>query len=334
MAFDLSALNTTLNAYARENAGEILRRKVYDPMRKDAEQPLNIHDLFRLRFFKDEQAFARVKVDFAVREKSSTITEQPASAVEIEGDLRKLRDIQTVTSFAPYALQNTWVDHLADARRMFGDSPDYQDIEFVPWLTEHMIEVWVEKLNTISLITGVYLANFAYTDSWASAFDGIIETLKQKVTSTDIDQVVATGATNASNAYANFESMGKAIPNHIRREPLFLCASEQLCDWYNEDRATSFPGDNAMLHPMYKQYRLRNRPNVTIVPVPEMAGSQVIFLTTNQNMSFNHDFRGAGPQLKFWPKDVENIQVAIDHSAGFNFDMYDEVVVNDQTGAV
>ena len=330
MAYDLTALSTALGSYSRENTPEILRQKVYDPMRKDPGQPFGLHDIMRRRFFKDEQAFSRLKVSFEVREKSSTIAEQPAAAVNLEGDLRKLRDLQTVTSFAPYDLENEWIDHLHDARQMFRDDPSYEDIEFVPWLTNHLIEVWMEKLNTESLINGVYQAAFGYGDSWAKAFDGILETLKQKVTSTDIDNVVATGAITSANAYASLENMGKAIPRNLRREQLFLVCSDVIADWYNEDRATTFPGDNGLLHPNYKLYRLRNRPNVNIIPVPEMDSSGVAFITTQNNISYNHDFRGEGPQLKFFPKDIENIQVGIDHSAGVSFDMYDEVVVNDQ----
>lgn len=332
MAFDLTALAATLGAYSREHTGEVLREKINMGLASEPEAPLSAADLIRTRFFRDEQSFARVKISLQAREKSSTVVEQPNPAIEVEGALRKLRDIETITSFAPGNLENTWLDEttIYSAPSKFRQMPDLADMEFVPWIVQHMLDKFVSSIIENTLFGGVYVPGFTYVQSWGAAFDGFLQDITAAIAGGSLTNVVTTGVITAANAFDKLEDMGKAVPYNLRNLDLFLLCSEEVHDLYNEHRATKYPGENASLHPMYKQYKLRNRSRITLVPTTEMAGSQRCIITTRDNLSFNHDFRGAGPQMTYAVKDVSNIQMKISHSAGTSIDQYDELVVNDQ----
>lgn len=330
--YSLTDISAALGAYSRERVPEVLSEKIFDGMMGEPEQPLTVFDIMRTRFFRDEQSFARMKLVLQAREKSATIVEQAADAISLDGDLRKLRDIQTVLSFAPYVLENTWLDEddLYSASPKFKDRPEFEDIEFVPWLVDYMLQDWVSEIIQHTLFGGVYQAGFTYADSFPKAFDGFLKIITDQITATAITNVVPTGVLNAGNTYASLEAMGKAVPYNLKGRELFMLMSEDIHDWYNAGRSAAFPGENASLHPQYKLYKLRDRSRINLIPVPQMAGSQRVFITTRNNLSFNHDFRGDGPQMKFHPKDIENIQVGIDHGAGVSIDMYSEIIANDQ----
>lgn len=332
MSYNLTDLSTALGAYAREHTGEILRNRLFNPMSKQPGQPLTFHDVIRKRFFKDEQAFARTKVDIQVKQTSSIVTEQPNPAVNIEGDLRKLYDFQSVFPLAPYDLENTWIDEVDSARqeRKFRQQPALPDVEFVPWLIDHLVGEFLSKVFEIPFFNGVHVPGFDYVNNWPAAFDGVIKYVLDKVTGGDITNVVATGAITSANAYASLEAIGKGAPSRSKNVPQYLVCSELISDWYNDDFEATNPGKNQRLHPEFKRYTLRNRPNITILPHAELNGSGVVFMAPKDTFSFNQDYRGEGPQLLFAVKDTRNIQVDISHSAGISADALEDITVNDQ----
>ena len=329
--FDLTALATSLGDYSREHSKELFARTLYTAGERQPEQPRHWLDTVRRGFFKDEQAFARMLVNLQVHERSTTVTEQTATPITIEGALRKLRDMETIFSITPESLENTWLDEMVMMARKFRDQPEYSDVEFVPWLTEYLVGKFLEEFYLNTVWGGVYVSGFTYAQSWAAAADGFLKVVTDAITATTISNVVVTGAITASNAYDSFETVGKAVPRNLRYKPLVLYCAEQLSDWYNHDRATTYPGDNAQLHPEYKLYRLRDRSNITIMPVPEMEGSQRLILAQENNLSLDMDGRNAtGPELVYHPKNVKEIQVLMKASAGMSITMPAEVTVNDQ----
>lgn len=339
MAYDLSSLSTALGAYHRVHSNEILRQKVFNPFNMSQEDPmwrLTPYDIFRKRFIKDEEGFARLDLDLQAQLATSAVAVQSDDAIILDGAIRKIRDVETVLNFNPYVLENTWIDHVNDAKYRFKEMPEYQDIEFVPWLTDYLLEKWMQKLRTISLWKGVYTPGATYAadgvagQSWLGVIDGILQQIIDEITATNITQVVTTGVITSSNAYDSLETMGQAIPEHLEYEQLFLMCSRQIHDWYNNDRATTFPGDNPMLHPTFKQHTLRNRPNVTLIPTPELTGSQRVIITTKDNISWNMDERQGGVKLTYMPINVKQIQVQMIMGTGISFGRYDEIIVNDQ----
>lgn len=330
--FDLTALAAALGAYSRENTAQVLRQKINMGMAGEPEAPLTAFEIFAKRYFRDEQAFARTNITLQAREKSTNVAEQPATPISIEGDLRKLRDIQTVMSFAPDDLENTWLDQttLFSSPSKFKQQPDLADMEFVPWLIQHMVDLFTSKIIEETVFPGVYTPGYGYADSFPKAFDGVLQIVTAAIAAGDISNVVATGPITVANAFDKLEDIGKAVPYNLRGEDLFMLVPELVHDLYNEHRSAKYPGENASLHPQYKVYKLRNRSRISLIPVTQMGASQRVVLTTRENISFNHDFRGDGPQLKFAVKDVENIQMSITHSAGMSVDRYDEIVTNDQ----
>lgn len=281
MSFNLTDLSSALGAAHRVHTADIFRRRVYNIMDAKADSPYTLWDIIARSFLKDEEDFARLEIDLEVRESDHQIVEQPGDVVTLSGDTRKLRYMETISKFNPTKLERTWLDYNRDRRHKFRETPNLQDVEFAPWLIMYILDRWVEKARTISLIRGEYTAGFGYVDplngdpwSWLAALDGLLEKVKIHIAASAITNVVTTGATTSSNAYTNFENMGKALPMHLEYKEVFLLASRTLCDYYNHDRSQEYPGENVSLHPTYKQRTLRDRPNVTIIPVPEFGTSQ------------------------------------------------------------
>lgn len=339
--FTLDELSSALGAYHRTHDMEILRKRVYNPLDREPGAPTTIWDTMRKRFIKDQQGFSRTKLNMQARVAKPTVATQSDDAIIVEGALRKVFDAETILNINPYMLRNTWLDHVDEERFKNGGSPEFSDIEFVPWLGEYLMQEWFSKLVTISGIQGqfntaaTYAADGTANQSWLGLMDGLLKQLADESQNGSTDStVVATGAITAANAYEKLEAMGKAIPMHLEYSDLFLYCSRQIHDWYNDRRAIDYPGDNARLHPTYKQYTLRNRPNIVIVPIPELKTSQRVWITPNQNMSWNQDIRDSAPQLTAVPISVKEIQIMISHSTGFNFDQWTDVVMNDQDGLV
>lgn len=331
--FDLSALATALGAYHRQHSANVLAKKIYNPNNAGPEDPITFLQTLSRSFIKDEEGFARLELNLQARESDATVAVQSDDAVVVTGDTRKLRSVESIFNFAPDALNATFMDHVQERRHMMGEELALEDLQFVPWFLDYMLQQWMDNLTTISMITGDYTPGFTYasaSNGWGAALDGILTIIADKVLSTDITNVVTTGAINATNAYASLEAMGKAIPQHVRYQEFFLYASETITDHYNDDRAKTFLGENALLHPKYKQYRLRNRNRVTIVPVPEFGNSGRVILTTKGNIRWNQDWRKKGPEMRFTPINTKEIQVLIKHGTGLSLDRYDEVIVNDQ----
>lgn len=331
--FDLTALASTLGDYSRENSRDLFARQLYMAGERQPEQPRHWLDTIRRGFFRDEQAFARMLVQMDVQERNPTVVEQSTTPITIEGALRKLRDLETIFSITPESLENTWMDEMVQMARKFRDQPEYSDIEFVPWLTQYLVDKWLENLYLNTVWQGDYTASFSYAQSWAAAADGFLTLITDDLAAVTpkITNVVATGAITNANAYDQLEAMGKAVPAALRYKPLVLYCAEQIADWYNHDRAVTYPGDNSSLHPQYKLYSLRDRSNVVIQPVPEMAGSQRVVIAQEGNLSLDMDGRNAtGPELVYHPKNVKEIQVQIKASVGMSLTMPQELIVNDQ----
>jgi hypothetical protein len=337
MSYNLTDLSNALGAYHRAHTSDIVRRRVYNPMDALAESPYTIWDVFAKRFMKDEESFARLDVNLEVREADAQIVEQSADTITIDGDVRKIRYMETISKLNPSVLERTWLDHVRDRRHKFRDQQNLQDVEFVPWLLQYVVDRWLEKARTISLIRGKYTSGFSYTDpsngdpwSWLAALDGILETITAKIASSDITNVVTTGALDNTNSYTKLEDVGKALPIHLEYQEVFMLASRTICDYYNHDRAKEYPGENVALHPVYKQRTLRDRPNVILVPVPEFTTSQRVIVTPANNIAWLHDWRNSGPEMVFQPINVKEIQFQLKHGMGVGIDLYSDIVVNDQ----
>lgn len=347
MSFDLSQLNTDLGAYARVNTRQIVRRAIYNHLRASDDQPIGLHDILRYRFMKDQEAFQRMDLTVDIRESDTNVTEQTDPVINLSGAVRSIKDFEHISRFNPYALENTYADHLRDMTRKFRDEPELADVEFVNWLFDEIIGRFIESLMTISLISGEYSASFGYAQSWANAFDGILKVVNNHIDSGEITNVVTTGTITNANAYAELEKVGNAQPNYLRGQDLFLICSLQVAQWYNYDYRDTWPGQNPSIHPTYQRFRLEDSPNVTIVPVPEMNGQPTVtILTPANNFNLNNDYRSTnqqgmdgssegsaanllGPQMSFLPINVKEIQYMLRHGAGVSLDNFDHVVVND-----
>jgi hypothetical protein len=349
MSFSTTELVDALGAYHREKSGEVIQELVYDPFgtARDASYPLVVWDgrIMRRRFFKDQQSFASTAFDIQARPAGANVVEQTDPAISIAGAIRQIRDAESIFSLNPYVLQNTYLDEVMQARRKFREQPQLEELEFVPWLVEHMLKHWVRNICRYSVFHGEYDATGTYAplgtagESYLALIDGFLKQITDAIAANKIpaSHVIETGAISASNAYDKFELMAQGLPSHMEYEDCFLLCSRQHADWYNMDHFTQF-GANPAVNDMYKRPYLRNRENVTIVPVPDMKDSERVIITTAQNLSFNHDMSNRlstssdlfGPQLVFHPKNVKEIQVMIRHGFGVSVDDWRNVVVNDQ----
>jgi hypothetical protein len=114
MSYNLTDLSNALGAYHRAHTSDIVRRRVYNPMDALAESPYTIWDVFAKRFMKDEESFARLDVNLEVREADAQIVEQSANTITIDGDVRKIRYMETISKLNPSVLERTWLDHVCE----------------------------------------------------------------------------------------------------------------------------------------------------------------------------------------------------------------------------
>lgn len=337
--YNITDLNTALGAYTKEHSADVFRKKIYNPRGVGNQSPLIWTDILAPVFLEDEESFQRLDLDLQVRQAAATVAHQSDDAIKLSGEFRKVYDAQTIFKFSPYTLENTAVSHYYRASRKDREMPVLGDVEFVPALFDYIVQSWMDKYTRISLIKGNYKANFAYGadtaaeasgDSWWGATDGLLTKVTDQITASKITNVVATTALTSSNAFDKLEAVGRAIPSHLEYEEMFMLVSRQVHDWYNADRAATYPGQNVQLHPTYFQRTLMDRPQVTMIPVPEFGTSHRVIITTRDNIELLADYRKGGPQMKYMPINTEEIEVNIRYSGGLSFRRYDELVVSDQ----
>lgn len=331
MAFDISALNTAMGAYARENSKRIFMDAIYKP--EDADHPTFWGQVEKV-VIKDEYSVGLADFDIEVMEGSDTYTSQ-GDIVTVNGKNHKLRNMDASFDLPVYSLHKTWLQHIYNEARQ--DNLNTGDVKagmlsFAGWLFENARDKFIEKFQLLSSFQGVYSASYNYAASFGAAIDGYNKQVSDARTAVDIpaSQVVATGAITSANAYDSFEDMGKAIPyKNMYRDHLLLCSVDNA-DNYNIDYRSTHGGNNPKIYDKYKRPRLDDRQKVSVIPVPEMGSTGIAYITPVNNMFWFSDFDNYAPQILTAVADPKVIKVTMSYAAAVGFKRIDHLVVNDQ----
>ncbi|MEL6625427.1 MAG: hypothetical protein AAFO91_02005 [Bacteroidota bacterium] len=336
MAVDLTALNTAMGAYARQNSGEIIRALI--AMKgQTPDQPIDIFRTMSPKFLVDEESFARVRPNVQVRERDSQVVSQDDASMIFTGAIRKIRYMEHIDEVNPDDFNTTWMEETTPRPRVQIE-PRFEDMPFASWFVTYLMEAFMSGLYRQSFVKAEYSAGFGYADSWLSAFDGVIATIRSLITGGSITNVVATGATTSSNAYANVEAMCKAVPNYMHGMPLWFVMPQDIYDFYNDDYHNVF-GTAPLQNDEYKRTRSKSRERIVFVPEEDLNGTQLMYITTDGNVREQHDIRGQRngriePQFSSTVLNVKQIQYRVQHGAGISVDDPRNIVVNDQATVV
>lgn len=332
MAFDISALNTAMGAYCRENSQRIFMDAIYKP--EDANHPTFWGQVEKV-VIKDEYAVGLADFDIEVEEASDSYTSQ-GDIVTVSGKNHKLRKMDASFDLPVYSLYQSWLQHIYQEARQ--DNLNTGDVKagmlsFAAWLFENARDKFIEKFKLLASFQGVYSAGYSYgTGSFGASMDGYNKQVADARTAVEIPaaQVAATGVITSSNAYDSFEAMGKLIPvKNLYKEHLIL-SSVNNTDNYNIDYRTTHGGNNPRIYDAYKRPRLDDREKVSIIPVPEMGSSGRVFITPVNNMFWFSDFNNHAPQILTAVADPKVIKVTMSYAAAVGFKRIDHLVVNDQ----
>lgn len=330
MAFDITALNAALGAYARENSRQIFMDAIYSPV----ENPeTTVWDILQKVVIMDEQAYGLADFDLEVMEAADSFTSQ-GDVVTIDGGIFKLRKMDSSFNLPVYSLYKTWMQHIYT--EAFQNNLDTGDIKagmlsFSSWLFDNIIKKFMEKFMLLSSFQGEYTPGFDYVASFGSAVDGFNKIVIDARTAGDIPaaQVVATGAITSANAYDSLEDMGKAIPTKLLYKDHFLFSNIATSDNYNIDYRATHGGNNPLIYDKYKRRRLDDRERVSILPTPEMGDAGLVFTSPPNNMFWFSDFDRNEPQILTAVAEPKIIKVTMSYAAAFGFKRKDHIVCND-----
>lgn len=335
LPFDVSALNTVLGAYFRENSETIIEDMIYTP---DDNPEFNVWNITEKLIVKDEQSWGTADFDPEVQDANLAFDAQ-GNIITMDGRIIKMRYMRSDFKIEVRKLYNTWLGHIA--QEGYHDAMSSGDltvamVAFGDWIINGLTKKHFEKLMLQTAFLGAYSANFDATpaNSYNKAADGfrtIMDAARTAGTIPAGNVVALAGAVTSSNAYDHFEALGEALAEKFYYKPMYLVCSVNNARDYNKAFKTAHPGANVNIHDSYKRTVLQNSPMITILPTPELGASDTCFITPDKNLLFATEFGDRPPQLfTSVSDDPMVINATLLHGCAFGVKREDWITINDQ----
>ena len=306
---NISALNTALGAYYRQNRQEVLT-KMYQA--EDARQYFNV-----LSGIQDEYVMTELDIQEMTQPYQSGWT--PKGEATFTPEIIKTRPIKVDFPFTPKALEATWIGYL----KTNGSSPE--EYPFVAFIYEKIVEKVAREVSN-TCINGVYVAPTAGTAGAAIAsFNGLLKVVADGITAAKITPTT-TGAITATNVVEKIELMVDSLPNENRDQELVMLMSPSIKRWYFRKLRLDF-GANV---DYTAGKEMVDFTNVRIVSPRYMNGSQRLIITRPENLIMVED--GVSEEENILVQaNRRQLEVMMDFKRGVGFGiMKNYVWTNDQ----
>jgi hypothetical protein len=311
MSVNITSLNSTLGAYAREAKVEAFKKALKASTRDlftSYGGSIDQLPLVRLRSASMLKPYA-TGGGFSATSDALTLSARILNARRCSFD----------ASIIPLDLYNSWIGQLEGAPP---DSPF--DIPLEQFMFEAIIDRIVDDLE-VAVWTGTYNASGTTA---AATMDGILTLLTAAITAEEVPtgNVADGDAITASNAFDQFKLIrDKIAPEYRSKEMLCLC-SVGVKDFYLSDyQATvgAIPYNTG-----YDQVYLEGT-RAKIVAVPGMGSSQRVIITPKENLVYGYDVDGPSSSI-ITQEFNRTIKVMGDFRAGVNFRDGQVIWTNDQ----
>lgn len=236
-----------------------------------------------------------------------------------------LYNIKADVEVDPDDIVASWVGFLADT-----------DNDRSKWpLIRYMMEVHFapkigEDLELNEYFAGEFTAPTAGTPGAAgTAMDGIKLLLDNGITGATMNQILLSATPSASNMFDTVEEFVDGIAEKFRNMPMRIYMSKQALVNYFRDKRTNLGGNTN--YDDNKAITVDAYPNVELVGLPSMAGSNYIWATPNINLF--HIRRSTGFKKPDVQKVDRQVKILTDWWEGIGFGIDELVWVYDGTNA-
>lgn len=335
LPFNITDLNSTLGAYARENTQDIIMDILYSPSKSDK---LTAWDLMERVVVKDERAWGVADFDPEVQEASLAFSDQ-GSIITVDGRTLKMRYMRSDFKIEVHKLYNSWLGYIE--QEAYHNNFNVGDltaamVAFGEWIFTNTIAKFMEKFMLQTSFLGDYNAGFTaiVAESFNDAADGFVTLVKDAILAGDIpagNVTAAGGPITSSNAYAHYEALGESLDPKFYYDPMALFCAVKNSRNYNKNFKADNAGNNPLIHDSYKRVNLEEADNVMIVPAPEMGSVDTSFISPMRNMIWASNFDSMPPEIyTSVSEDPLVINCTLRYGAAFGFKRYDWIYANDQ----
>jgi hypothetical protein len=299
-SINISSLNTTLGAYARENKVEAFRKVLKESTK----------DLFTLYGGSiDQLPLTRMRTASILKPYAAgggfTATDD---ALSLSARILNVRRCSFDVEIVPLDLYNSWLGMIEGAPN---GSPF--DIPLEQFMMDSIMAQVVDDLET-AVWTGTYNASGSTP---AATMSGILTLVTAAITALEIPagNVTAGAALTSSNAFDEFKLVrDKIAPEYRNKEMLCLCSvaakDKYLTDYQATLGATPYNSN-------YDQIYLEGT-RAKIVAVPGLGTSSRVLVTPKENLVYGFDVDG--PQSNIQTQEFNRtIKVMGDFRAGVEF---------------
>jgi hypothetical protein len=297
---NISALNTALGSYARQNKVDIFSKILTESTSQYFTPITGAIDQLPLA----KLTTGSILKPYATGGGFTATTDALVFGARILNARRISADVEIV----PLDLYNSWLGQLAGAPP---SSPF--DIPF-----EQFIMDAISRQATADLEAAAW--NGLYDNAGDTAedcMDGIEQLVKAAVTSGEIPSgnVTSYTAITSSNALDEVKKIKAKIAPQYRNKPMYAFVSMAIYDNYMDDYQTSV--GPLVYNKEYNQVFIEGT-QTQIVPVAGLVGVNRVIVTPKENMVFGYDIEGGASNI-LTQEFNRTIKVMMDFRAGVNF---------------
>jgi hypothetical protein len=299
---NITALNTALGAYARQNKVDIFNKILRE---STAQYFTTVTGAI------DQLPLAKLVTGSILKPYAPGGGFDPTDdALQFGARILNARRISADVEVVPLDLYNSWLGQLAGAPPA---SPF--DIPFEQFIMDAIAKQAQDDLEG-AIWNGLY-DNTGTTS--VDTMDGILQLVKAAVTSGEIpgDNVSTYTAISSTNALDQVKLVRSKIAPQYRNKPMYCFLSVANFDNYMDDYQASV--GSVVYNRDYNQVLIEGT-QTQLVAIPGMVGpdSDRILITPKENLVFGYDIEGAASNI-ITQEYNRTIKVMMDFRAGVNF---------------
>jgi hypothetical protein len=311
MSVTITALNSTLGAYARQNKAEAFRKALKESTR----------GLFTTYgSIIDEVPLMRLRTGSVLKPYASGGGFTAASdALVFSAQILKARRCSFDISIVPLDLYQSWIGQVEGAPP---GSPF--DIPLEQFIMDAITERVIDDLET-AIWSGTYNASGTTA---AATMSGILTLITAAIASTEIPagNVYDGEVIDASNAFDQVKGIRALIAPEYRQKEMYCLMSQSVADLYLEAYRAEVGA--VVYNKSFDQMYVEGT-RAKIIVVPGMGTSQRVIFTPKENLVYGYDVDGIGSNIEVQPFN-RTLKIMGDFRAGVNFCDGQVIWTNDQ----
>jgi hypothetical protein len=315
-ALNLTDLNTTLGAYARDRGKDIYTR---------FRARFNSSPFTVLEGINDEHPLPRLRVANLIKKGNTGTFAPTASALGLSSRILKVRPAKVNVQIVPEPLYKTHIANLAGRT-----ANDPWDVPFEQVLMNSIIDQAAHEVQKFALYKGVFGTG---SDTAATVMDGLLTIVDAAIASGEIPQanVVSRVAITSSNAVDEVEKVKLKVPSEFLLNDMNDPNNQMVCildkkvyDLYCMDYRTTFGA--LPYNAEFPKGRIDGT-DIEFMPVTGLEDTNAIIITHKSNLYLGFDAQQKMSNINTQLFDY-SIKVFIDWNMGINFAEGQEIWAN------